>query len=455
MDKDGQRLPPLSQQELTNPYTRISLDGIEVQLWQVAHIYGVDHSMPSLSVRAGACSQDFRSLFPRSRGKITAVPDVLTTLSVCDVNTRSPFPDILTPTLSIPARRQVRHIPIQHPEESDSHDHDFGTNDVLRLIDEMIDEWWFTGGGEAETQSKTEFPAATLLETKPRIEGVIWANPSFSPPSHLPPNGPLPRVPLQLATDKNHGAHRARNSATLSRTACQGSTRAVGKLTENYEGNSDDDADSQRTVTPDTFIQQFVPAPWAHVSTSTALPKAERPVAVHSHGRATSASIFRNIEENHCPTILQKPELNGAQPEPAPPSLPHSLPDLLLSPPSLLRQRSNMPQQPHFLENQHRGVTTRQDTFGTFSTLVATVTRPVSPTSDEVAMTSRWSSDSEDDKKSKMKKLKKVLSFSRLRSGKSNPFQKQTGAEASKSAASVAKRKSDSLLSRKGSKSGN
>ncbi|KAL2194806.1 hypothetical protein P885DRAFT_41602 [Corynascus similis CBS 632.67] len=450
MDEDGQRLPRLSQKELTNPYTRISLDGIEVQLWQVAHIYGVNHSIPSLSLRAGACSQDFRSLFRKSRGKTTTVPDVLTTLSVCDVNTRSPFPDLLPPTLSIPAGKQV-----QHPEGGVNHDHNFGTNDVLRLIDEMIDEWWFTGEDEAETQGKTKFPAATLLETKPRIEGVMWANPSFPPPSHLPPNGPLPRFPQQLATDTNHGAHRPRNSATLSHTACQGSTQPVGKLADNYEGNSNDKADSQRTVTPDTSIQQFVPASWAHVSTSTALSKVDRPVAVHLHGRGASASVFRNFEENHCPTILQKPGLNGAQSEPAPPSLPHSLPDLLLSPPRLLRQRSDLPQEPQFLENQHREVTARQDTFGTPATLLVTVTRPVSPTSEELAMTSRWSSDSEDEKKSKLKKLKKVLSFSRLRPRQSSLFQKQTGAEASKSATSVGNRKSDSPVSRKGSKSGN
>ncbi|KAL2176577.1 uncharacterized protein P884DRAFT_278279 [Thermothelomyces heterothallicus CBS 202.75] len=481
MGRGDRRLPRLTQEELANPCTRISLDGVEVQLWQVAHIYGLSYEMPSPSLRGGASSQDFRSLPSRERDEGTEIPGVpgpLTSSGCSNVNERTPFTDLPIAPLRISPRREVQQR-IRRSAESDSSCHGSGTQDILRLIDELVDECWSDGIDEKEAQDKTAVPVATLSDPAPRmprIKGAIWADPSFPPPAHPPPAGPLPRVPEEPAgnMDPGAGAHQARRLAAVPRTTPGISSRPSGKLTENSDPNrdnndddDDDDADSERTITPRASRRQLVAAPRErNVSMPNPWPSAQRPAAVHSAGRAVSASILRNRDEVHYHPPLHRFGPAQAQSKQVRPPLPlrHPLPDFLLNPPSFLQHPPDLSQQPHLPENQRNtGAVARRDprpnksgSTSSPAAACASAPRAAMPTSDdEVALTSRWSSDSEDEKESKMKRLKKVLSFSKLRPRKSSFFQKQTATEAGKSAVSVGRSTSGSSGSRRGSKTEN
>ncbi|KAL2163535.1 hypothetical protein VTH06DRAFT_5593 [Thermothelomyces fergusii] len=465
MGRTDRRLPSLTEEELANPCTRISLDGVEVQLWQVAHIYGLNYEMPSPSLRGGASSEDFRLLWPRARDGGTEPPNRLTSGGSSNVNESTPFTDRSMPPVGVSPRREIQQR-IRHPTESDSSSHGSGTRNILRLIDELVDECWRDGIDKGKSQDKTAVPVTALSDTAPRIEEATWADRSFPPPSHPPPRGPLPRVPERSAGKTDPGVRRARHLAVVPRPTAGALSRRSGMLIEylgpkcdNHDSDDDDgndDADSERTITPRTSRRQLAAGPRErNASMPNPRPSAERPAAVHQAGRAASASsILCNSNGANCHRLIQRPGPARAQSKQVRPPLPHPLPGFLLNPPSFLQHPPDLSQQPHPSGNRHNtGTVVRRDPRPSerglnISSPAAAPSAPRSPTpntsDDDVAVTSRWSSDSEDERESKMKKLKKVLSLSKLRPRKSSLFQKQAATEAGRAAGSVGRPTSDS-----------
>ncbi|KAK4033053.1 hypothetical protein C8A01DRAFT_50292 [Parachaetomium inaequale] len=458
MDRTDQRLPRLTQEELANPYTRISLDGIELQLWQVAHVYGVSHDMPSPTLRAGASSRDFRVLYSRQRDRGAASPTIPTNIGIANITEGRHVANSPIVPSSIPERREAQR-PAQRVTVRGNGRDDSETHNLLRLIDELVDESWSSEEENKEPQHTTAVSVATLLGTASNIKGIIWADPSFPPPLHPPPNRPLPLLPQRPAESRRHVTHRGPRLATLPGKAPRSTSRASPKSAEDSEPLRDDDAESERTITPSTSRRQLAPTSRTRdVSMPTAKVVAERPAAIHAAGRAASASILRRHGEESYHPRRQNSALTEAREKLVPPPLPHPLPDFLLNPPSFLQHPPDLSQQPP--QNHQPGVTARGsprlNKSKSSSRLAATATRAATSASDDdTALTSRWSSDSEEEEESKIKKLKRVFSLSRLRPRKSSLFQKQTGSEANKSAASVGKRTSGSSGSRRNSKAGN
>lgn len=462
MERNERRLPRLTPEELANPYTRISLDGVEVQLWQVAHVYGISHDMPSPDLRAGASSQDFRTLYSTTApvGRETT-SSTSTDTSASDVIEQRPLPSLPVLPLNIPSKRGAAQRPRPRDDGRPSPD----TNDLLRLIDDFADTRWPAEVEPEEPQVATTTPTVTSVGTASKLEGVVWADPSFPPPSHPPPNTSLPPLPPQLpqpGRDRQFGPRPRLRLATapvtvpaavpaiVPATTPRLLPRAVDKSPEYLESDRDDDAGSEQTITPSASRQQLAPTARPRprprprprdvsMPIIQVAPKAPvaRPAATT---RAASASIFRNRGEEIYRPRRQEIGSTETRPKQASPTLPYPLPDFLVNPPSFLQHPPDLSQQPYL--GPQLGVTTRgspQLNKAKSSSNVATpVTSPATPTSDDdVAVTSRWSSDSEEEGESKLKKLKRVLSFSRLRPRKSSLFQKQTGSEANKSAASI------------------
>jgi hypothetical protein len=67
-------VPHLDAEDLQNPFTIVVVEGITVRLWQVAHLYGLRHPVPSPKSRYGATSEDVRGLYRRDKGREAAEP---------------------------------------------------------------------------------------------------------------------------------------------------------------------------------------------------------------------------------------------------------------------------------------------------------------------------------------------------------------------------------------------
>ncbi|KAH6623643.1 hypothetical protein F5144DRAFT_583929 [Chaetomium tenue] len=470
MNRKERRLPRLTPEELANPCTRISLDGVEVQLWQVAHVYGISHDMPSPDLRGGASSHDFRALYSTTtqNDRGTASSSSSTDTFASDVTQQRLLPSLPVLPLNIPTRRVAQR---STPRDDGRPDPD--TNELLRLIDDFADTSWPTEVELEESQIETTEPAATSIGNAPKLEGVIWADLSFPPPPHPPPNRSLPPLPPQPARNRHSGPQQRLRLATgpvvvpdtAPATAPRLLPRAVDKSPEYPESGRDDDAGSERTITPRASRKQLAPTARPQlrprdVSMPTGQVASKPPVArPGTAARAASASILRNRGGEIYRPRRQEFGSTETRPKAASPTLPYPLPDFLLNPPSFLQHPPDLSQQPYL--NQQPGATARENpqlNKAKSSSNVATpVTSPVTPTSDDdAAVTSRWSSDSEQEGESRLKKLKRVLSFSRLRPRKSSPFQKQTGSEANKSMASIGgKHTPGPSGSRRGSKTGN
>ncbi|EAQ83190.1 predicted protein [Chaetomium globosum CBS 148.51] len=485
MNRKERRLPRLTAEELANPCTRISLDGVEVQLWQVAHVYGISHDMPSPDLRGGASSQDFRALYSTTtqNDRGIASSSTSTDTRASDVTEQRLLPSLPVLPLNIPTRREAQRSKRRGDGRRGDgrRDHarpDPDTNELLRLIDDFADTSWPTEVQLEEPRIETTEPAATSIGNAPKLKGVIWVDCSFPPPPYPPPNRSLPPLPPQPARNRHSGPQQRLRLTTgpvvapdtVPATAPRLLPRAVDKSLEYPESDRDDDAGSERTITPRASQKQLVPTarpqprpqprprdvsmPIGQVASKS--PVVARPVTT---ARAASASILRNRGEEIYRPRRQEFGSTETRPKAASPTLPYPLPDLLLNPPSFLQHPPDLSQQPYL--NQQPGATARespQPNKAKSSSNVATpVTSPVAPTSDDdAAVTSRWSSDSEQEAESKLKKLKRALSFSRLRPRKPSLFQKQTGSEANKSMASIGgKHTPGPSGSRRGSKTGN
>ena len=330
MERNERRLPRLTPEELANPCTRISLDGVEVQLWQVAHVYGISHDMPSPDLRAGASSQDFRTLYsataPVSRGTASSTS---TDTGASNVTEQRPLPSLPVLPLNIPTRRRA-----QRPRPRDDGRPDPDTNNLLRLIDDFADTRWPAEVEPEEPQVDTTTPAVTAIGTTPKLEGVIWADPSFPPPPHPPPNEPLPPLPPQPPQPPQPARIRQSGprprlrlaTATAPATAPRLLPRAVDKLPEYPESDRDDDAESERTITPRASRQQIAPTVRPQprprdVSMPIVQTAPKAPVAgPATTTRAASASILRNRGEEIYRPRRQEFGSNETRPKQASPT---------------------------------------------------------------------------------------------------------------------------------------
>ena len=488
MDEVGQRLPGLTPEELANPYTRLSINGLEVQLWQVAHLYGVTHDIPGTIPKSGASARDFRALYSRQHDRRITSP-------------------------SISASADAGFVPEKNQSGRE-------TQDLLRLIDELIDEDWLDEREEQEIAPSGTDPSSGLASLR---NHPVWADSSFPPPLSPPPSSPLPLLPKQAEGDRRRGDGPKEPSALLASTA---DSHQPINLPDNQELGRDADVESKRTITPAASRQQLVTKPQAqeasmpisraraerlvsvHVGRGAApqvavaaqareapapipsgatnerpvqvqagsraaqkiprvpgardvsmprpqLAGVERPDLKHGAGRAASTSILRShaVDESH--RRQRDAALADLRPKPSASTIPYSLPSFLQSPPSFLQHPPDFSQQP--AHDQKAGVNTG-GRHRSSSNLATPSSRPVTPTTDddEVALTSRWSPESSPEE-SRLKKVKRVLSFAKLRSRKSSVFQRQqAGNQANESSASVRNRSSGSSGPRtSNSKAGN
>lgn len=482
----AQRLPALTPEELANPYTRISFDGLELQLWQVAHLYGVTHDVPGAFTRIGASAGDFRALNLRRRERGTTSSNIPAPVTARPVAGDRPSGNSSIFAASSTARGQAR-----QPEtlERDCDDLGTSTHDLLRLIDELVEEAWSEELEEDEevvdhtAAASIVAPLRTHLNARwtPSHPLPLWADSSYPAPSHPPPNRPLPALPHQPAGSRRHDEGHKQTLAVPDSTA---RSRRLQELPEQTDFDRDIDLDSDRTITPTASRQQlhaattqqaqkaFMPTSRAtaeqpapsrargkavqqnatvprarDVSTPTSQAAVERPAPVPSGaGRAASTSILRNRDSGHNLRRQQSAGLTEPWPKLPVAVLPHPLPSFLQNPPSFLQHPPEFLQHPP--QDQHAGRSSeappRPSRARSSSGLGAAASRPVTPTpDDEMAPTSRWSPDSSPEE-SRLKRVKRVLSFAKLRARKSSVFQRQTESQADEPSASAGKRTSGS-----------
>jgi len=478
MPEADRKLPALTPQELAKPYTRISFDGLEVQLWQVAHLYGVSHDIPRELRKSGASASDFRAFNLRWRDRGPTSSNIPTPAT--DRLENRTFADFSRLPSGIAASCRV-----QQPKarEDNCNGLDTSTHDLLRLIDELVEEAWLEEPEEEEEATDHSAMASTVAPLRTISNGgwapahplPLWTDPSYPPPLRPAPTWPLPSLRQQPGGDRRHDEGQKQTPAVL------GSTARSGQLQESPEHTDLDretDLDSERTITPavsrqklrvattqqtqaesmptsesrataeqpapsrarEKAVQQIAAAPRAReVSMPTSQAAAERPAPASAAGRAASTSILRNCDAGHGLHRQQPAGLTEPWPKLPAALLPHPLPSFLQHPPEFLQRPP---------PGQHAGVGTesypRPGRSRSSSNVAAAAPRPVTPTpGDETAPTSRWSPDSSPEE-SRLKRVKRVLSFAKLRSRKSSVFQRQTEGQANESSASAGKRTSGS-----------
>ncbi len=488
MDEVGQRLPGLTPEELANPYTRLSIDGLEVQLWQVAHLYGVTYDIPRTMPRSGASARDVRAHHSRQDNARITPPNISAGIAAG----------------SVPEKNQGG-LDIQ---------------DLLRLIDELADEVWLDELEERELASSSTASSSGLISPH---NLPVWADSSFPPPLTPPPSSPLPLLPRQIGG----GRRRVDGSKpTLTVLASSTDSHQPSNLSDNQELDRDADEESDRTITPAVSRQQLVAKPQAQEASmpisrtraerlvpvhagggaarqaaavagtrealapipfpatikeparvqpgsraaqkiprvpgtrDVSMPTSqragvERPGLKHGTGRAASTSILRTHEMDEGHRRQREAALADLRPKQPASTIPHPLPSFLQHPPSFLQHPPDFSQQP--AHDRQAGANTRGRSRSS-SNLATPSPRPVTPTTDDdhVATTSRWSPESSPEE-SRLKKVKRVLSFAKLRSRKSSVFQRQqAGNQANESSASVGNRSSGSSGPRtSNSKAGN
>jgi hypothetical protein len=281
MDEADEGLPRLTNEELANPYTRISYQGFEIQLWQVAHIYGVDHDMPDAEWRAGASSSDFRAFCLRQNDRDSIFSDFHAGAAIDNVTEKRPLPDSPTLPSSILANRE--HV---YPRAHGNNDHGLDTQGLFRLIDELVDEVWSDETDEEETEHATAATGVAPLSTPyPR---PLYSDNSFPPPPNPPPNRPLPPLPQQPRRDKPSGNRRGPDS-TLPLLP---STPLLSRTTEPLkysQPDCDSESSSQRTITPRTSRRQFAAKPAPRVQ-DVPTPAPSQPLVALPRTQETLAS---------------------------------------------------------------------------------------------------------------------------------------------------------------------
>ncbi|KAK4154327.1 hypothetical protein C8A00DRAFT_14558 [Chaetomidium leptoderma] len=460
MDRANQSVPWLTPEVQANPHTRILVNGLEVELWQVAHLYGVNHDVPDPMIRSGATSTNIRALYSRPRDEEMASSYPPSDTYAGTTTEGRPLPD--SPTL--PSRTSV-HRGLQCSSVCDDESHGLDTHDLLRMIDELVDEAWLNEAGEEETEYATTASEAAPLGTLTDAERTalsplpLYANLSFPPPPYPPPTAPLPPLP--------HDERYGQSLVVLPGTEL--SSRET-ELAESLEIDRDNDTASDRTITPISSRRRLattpqtreVPMPTARSPRSiltNPLPKfphkppptARMPGVTQVVGRATSASIIRNHGPDGYRHYQQDAGLNEPLPKLPLSVVQHPLPSFLQNPPLFLQHPPDFSQQPPQYQRP-RGDTgeSPRPIKSKSSPNLEVPTRPVTPAADgDTGLTSRWSPDSSPEI-SRFKRVRNKFSLARLQPQKSRLF--QTENEADESAAPVGNSTSDPSGPRRGSR---
>ncbi|KAK3689658.1 hypothetical protein B0T22DRAFT_176304 [Podospora appendiculata] len=93
-------LPQLTEEQLRNPYTAVLINNVSLQLWQVAHMYGISHDVHGHQHASGATEEDLRRLHPLwqccKENKLSFSGTTIKPISTCSpVGSVPGLPDIL------------------------------------------------------------------------------------------------------------------------------------------------------------------------------------------------------------------------------------------------------------------------------------------------------------------------------------------------------------------------
>ncbi|KAK3317890.1 hypothetical protein B0T19DRAFT_301309 [Cercophora scortea] len=93
-------LPQLTEEQLKNPYTAVLINNVSLQLWQVAHMYGISHDVHGHQHASGATEKDLRRLHPLwqrcEENKLSFSGTTIKTISPCSPVGSAPGPpDVL------------------------------------------------------------------------------------------------------------------------------------------------------------------------------------------------------------------------------------------------------------------------------------------------------------------------------------------------------------------------
>jgi len=154
MESQSERLPQLSPEELRNPHTKLKVNGMVMELWQVAHLYGIDVSTPDWEHRTGATAMDVQRAF---HGPISH-KSVENTRAASDSHNESnshiqeqPCPD--SPTLALNTKEN--HSP-KNVNKCAGATSPPPARPVLDLVDELIDESWDCADNETQATKGNE-----------------------------------------------------------------------------------------------------------------------------------------------------------------------------------------------------------------------------------------------------------------------------------------------------------
>ncbi|KAK4131029.1 hypothetical protein BT67DRAFT_436550 [Trichocladium antarcticum] len=432
-------LPQLTPQQQADPYAMITINGVSVQLWQVAHIYGLAYDIPRLAVRSGASSSDFRRWHPRPRGPRTvsaaAASPARGQLSSCDSPTLPPH----DPTTR-KSKRQVSRACGRGGRV------DTSTRDLHCLLDDLIDGAWSDDEGGPSGGCATaapDTPDTPRLGTRPS-DGQTSAEPPGPPPTRpLPPAPPPPSLSSVLHGQGHRRTHsRVPSTANFSRPLRSQTIPPAHRDTAGIQpGNG-------QSVTPPMPGSQ--PCANAQVrDASVLMPRLNQPATADGPGTAVVGSRPRDSgADEHIrrqqDTDVSKhwkdrppglPRLPPAPPLPRlPPPLPPPLPlPLPPKPPFqqlVYRQHGTVltevrpdvppkaPQLPHQRQRHGQAAPTGNPLPGiprpAFD-MAMPETRPLTPPPQEdEGLKSRWSPDSSPEQTA-MRRVKRVLSFAMLR----------------------------------------
>lgn len=443
MDSVHLGLPQLTAEELANPHTRITINGITVHLWQVAHLYGVQHNIPRPGPANGASASDFRRLHASRHDAQAASPGPLTSLTDATTGGLPPAYSLTdSPTLPSSSSTSTRpQLPGPHGASRDT----FEMRNLFRILDELVDECWPDGsssqGGAGQTRTVR---AGTALGTKSL---------TTQPPLWPPPAKPLPPLPIQAPlrcdtpTPKRKKAFSAApDSVTVRRRISPGRTIQISRKNERRQlrearpvtptisppnsvrtGTSPSEG-SVATARPDQPSTTYPPRSTAFVAASLAL-SAEQGANAHLQHHHDSGfpecqlNVSSGTQTEHSP--FQQRQLHPSQSPRRNLPVPHLLSTQAQHTGpwqfSILKEEQQPTQgpgtNPQLQPGVHSPTPNCQQQRGRVPgrNPFPGITRPATPLQQVgAALQSRWSPDSSPEDNA-IKKVKRVFSFARLR----------------------------------------
>ena len=414
MDGVALSVPRLTPQELADPCTIITINGISVQLWQVAHLYGLDYDIPSLPTRSGASSTDFRRLHTRARDQRTSHSNRPTDAAAGLPAQGKHHAE--SPTLP-PSRLATRELPreLRSFRTSQSSKDENDTCHLLHLLDDLIDEAW-SDGSEERTRLVTAAPASTRLETRSGSGQAYWALPGPPPTRSLPP------LPLQWPSrGSGHPNQRRRQT--------QSTVPSIINFSRPIEFRNSSQA--PRNEYPlhhreDQSITSTMPRSRLYTTAQMReapgfLPALNQPATTSAPGTAVLGSLPRNLGVNltenvppRFPQLPTQPPLQQQVYRQRDAGLterrPHVPPEVPRLPPRQQREEGKQRGQ----SQGPRGNPLPDISRSAFDTAILEARRTTPPAQEDEGLKSRWSPDSSPEHTA-MKRVKRVFSYARLR----------------------------------------